>query len=391
MTSTRTHQRFIPLASANFFLSLNLGLIAYIGSSFIAQVLGVSYVGLVYACAAAFTLSAVFLLPRAIRRYGIHLTTGIISLSLFFTLAGIAQVTQHLAILLLFIASYVLSVILKLLLDLYVEHISEDSHTGRIRGLYLTTGNSAWIMAPFIAGVLVERSFAQVYAIAAVVLIPTVFIILYRLPRFQEFTIHHSYLGDTVSKLWHARRGRQVNIARALMLDFFLNLFYAVMVIYLPLLLHDDIGLSWSSIGLLFTIMLMPFVIVQYPLGRLADTRLGEKEIMIGALIIMSAACFAISFARTAPLLLWALILFMSRVGAASLEVMKESYLFKHIDEHDALIVSISRNAMPFSYLIAPIVATIVLAFSSLFTLFAVMGIVLLIALVPATRLRDTR
>lgn len=391
MTSTRTKQRFIPLASANFFLSLNLGLIAYIGSSFIAYVGGTTYVGLVYACAAAFTLSAVFLLPRAIRHYGVHLTTGIASLVLFFALVGLAQINAHPVILSLFIISYALGVILKLLLDLYVEHISQDSYTGRIRGLYLTTGNSAWIMAPFVAGILVERSFAQVYAIAAVALIPTVFIILYRLPRFQEFTIHHSSLGDTFSKLWHARRGRQANVARALMLDFFLNLFYAVMVIYLPLLLHNDIGFSWGSIGLLFTIMLMPFVIVQYPLGRLADTQLGEKEIIIGALVIMSAACFAVSFAHTAPLLVWALILFMSRIGAASLEVMKESYLFKHINEHDALIVSISRNAMPFSYLIAPIGATIVLAFSSLFTLFAVLGGVLLLALIPATRLHDTR
>jgi len=388
---TAQSQRFAPLATASFFLSLHLGLIAYVGSSFIAQIFSVSYVGIVYACAAACTLVTVFLLPRAIRRYGIHATTGALSILLFFVLVGLAEFSTRPLLLSLFIASYALGVIMKLLLDLYVEHISDDSHTGRIRGLYLTIGNAAWLCAPFIAGVLVERSFAQVYAIAAVVLVPALLIILYRLSRLHEFTIRDTSLGDTFATLWHARRGTHVHVTRALTLDFVLNLFYAVMVIYLPLLLHDEIGMTWTTIGLLFTIMLTPFVILQYPLGRLADTRLGEKEVMIGALVLMAATSFAVSFAREAPIFVWALILFVSRVGAASLEVMKESYLFKHIDEHDALIVSISRNAMPFSYLVAPLLATIVLSFGSISTLFAVLGIMLLCALIPATHLRDTR
>ena len=384
-------RRFLPLATTSFFLSLHLGLIAYVGSSFIARVVGVSFVGLVYACAAAFTLVAVFLLPRVIKKIGIHTATIFFSIALFFILFGLAQFAIRPLVLVLFILSYILGVVVKFLLDLYVEHVSDDAHTGRIRGLYLTIGNSAWLCAPFISGILVEQSFAQVYAVAALALVPALFAIIYHLPRLRDFTIRESSLGDTLTKIWCARRGSHLQVAYALMLDFFLNFFYAVMVIYLPLLLHDAIGMSWTTIGILFTIMLTPFVILQYPLGHLADTRLGEKEIIVGSLIIMALTSAAIAFMGGAPLFVWAFILFMSRVGAASLEVMKESFLFKHIDEHDALIVSISRNAMPFSYLIAPIIATIILSFGSISTLFFVLGIVLLFALIPATRLRDTR
>ena len=181
-----------------------------------------SYVGLVYATAAACTLMVVFLIPRAITRFGIHATTGILSLVLFFVLAGIAQFALRPLILSLFILSYVLEVVVKFLLDLYVEHISDDSHTGRIRGLYLTIGNSAWLCAPIIAGILVEQSFAQVYAVAALVLVPALFIILYRLPHLHRFTIRETSLGDTLSQLWRARRGTHANVARALALDFFL-------------------------------------------------------------------------------------------------------------------------------------------------------------------------
>ena len=215
-------QRFLPLATASFFLSLHMGLLAYIGSSFIAHLLGASYVGLVYATAAACTLMVVFLIPRTIARFGIHATTGILSLVLFFVLAGIAQFALRPLILSLFILSYVLEVVVKFLLDLYVEHISDDSHTGRIRGLYLTIGNSAWLCAPIIAGILVEQSFAQVYAVAALVLVPALFIILYRLPHLHRFTIRETSLGDTLSQLWRARRGTHANVARALALDFFL-------------------------------------------------------------------------------------------------------------------------------------------------------------------------
>lgn len=382
---------FALLSIASFFISLHLGLIAYIGSSFISESLGTTLVGIVYAIAAAVTLVVVFLLPRILETFGVYKSTSLLSLILFLSITGLVYARTFTPILIFFIATYVLGIVIKLLLDLYVEHASDDTHTGRIRGLYLTIGNSAWLLSPFLSGLLAERGFSQVYSISAVALVPALFIILYRLPHVSEFNIKHSSIVKTLIHLWKAERGTYKYVADALMLDFFLNLFYAVMLIYMPLLLHNTVGMAWTTIGLIFTVMLVPFVVIQYPLGWMADTSIGEKEVIIAALMIMALACLLVPFTVGALPLAWAFLLFMSRIGAASLEIMKESYLFKHIDEHDALIVSLSRNAMPASYLVAPVFATIILSFATLPTVFTILGVVLLCALVPTSKLRDTR
>ena len=62
------------------------------------------------------------------------------------------------------------------------------------------------------------------------------------------------------------------------------RLTYAWMVIYTPLHMLD-LGFTWEEIGQIFTIMLIPFVLVEYPAGWLADKYIGETEMMSADLI----------------------------------------------------------------------------------------------------------
>ena len=102
------------------------------------------------------------------------------------------------------------------------------------------------------------------------------------------------------------------------------------MVIYTPIYLHEYIGFGWDKIGIIFSIMLLPFVILDFPLGKLSD-KIGEKKMLMAGFLIMTSSVLAIPL-MTEPLLwLWAVILFMTRVGAATIESLSESYFFKVI------------------------------------------------------------
>lgn len=390
MSSLSSKNLLNLISLANFFFTLNLAVSAYIGSSFLAAFVGTEKVGFIYALSASFTVIAIFLAPYLLKHSSISFLGGLFSIAAFFSLFILSTVAYFPVVLVSFIAYYILGVLVRFILDIYLENCSTDSRTGRIRGYYLTIANTAWLMAPFIAGLLAGINYSLVYTFSALATIPAIFIISHRLKLKEEPEYSQKNLGDAVSDLWQARKGKKKNIYQALWLDLFLNLFYAVMVIYMPLYLNSVIGFSWPEIGIIFTFMLLPFVFLQYPLGKIADLWLGEKEIMTVAIIVISLSSIIASRITTSSIVLWAAVLFLSRVGAASLEIMKEAYLFKQIDERDAIIISLSRNAMPLSYIFAPVLASLFLYFGQLQNLFLALGIVLLPALYFSITLKDT-
>lgn len=149
-------------------------------------------------------------------------------------------------------------------------------------------------------------------------------------------------------------------------------------------------GFDWNQIGLIFTIMLIPFVLVQIPLGKLADRFFGEKEIMAIGYIIMGISTIALSYINN-NVMMWAIMLFITRIGAASAEIMIETYFFKKIKAKDSEILGVFRVTRPISYFIAPLITVVGLSFSSSSYLFIMLGVICLITLVPISLIEDTK
>jgi MFS family permease len=149
-------------------------------------------------------------------------------------------------------------------------------------------------------------------------------------------------------------------------------------------------GFGWQDIGIILVIMLLPFPLIQYPLGRLADRKYGEKEIMLAGLALMGISTICLAFITTPNIALWAIGLFITRVGAAAAEVMMETYFFKTVSPRDSAALGVFRITRPLSYFIAPLVAIIGLMFVSNAYMFAVIGVMCLFALIPTMTIRDT-
>jgi MFS family permease len=162
------------------------------------------------------------------------------------------------------------------------------------------------------------------------------------------------------------------------------------MVIYVPLYLIEYIHFDWKEIGALFTIMLLPFVLFEIPAGWISDKKLGEQEMMIGGFLIATGAIVAIPFLHNA-FLSWAVVLFISRVGASLVEVTTESYFFKKIGAKDSDLLSIFRMTRSVSYLVTPAIVVVTFLALSFQYSFLILALITLSGILFASRIRDTK
>ena len=364
----------------------------YVNSTFLENFVGEHWVGFIFAAGALLSVILMSQVSRLIRAYGnLSILVGSATLASF-VLILLAFAESIIVIILTFIVYYCLSFFIRYTLDVYLENISDDKNTGLIRGLYMTSFNIAWLVSPFLAGLLVvSGDYWKIYIVAALSLLPLIAIASIFLYEQKSLKYDGNGIWYQVKRLWRGRNQTDRSIRQVLAVDFLLNFFYAVMVIYMPLYLHEHLGLPWDKIGLTFTIMLIPFVILELPLGRIADKWTGEKEILMGGLIIAGFTTATLAFIPSTSWLIWAGLLFATRVGAASIEIMKETYLFKKIDGGDTGLISLSRIIVPFSYLVGPIFASLVLFFFNFNYIFFFLGLSVLSGLFFAIRLKDTR
>ncbi|KKR45873.1 MAG: Glucose/galactose transporter [Parcubacteria group bacterium GW2011_GWA2_40_14] len=163
------------------------------------------------------------------------------------------------------------------------------------------------------------------------------------------------------------------------------------MVVYVPLYLEKYIGFSWTEIGIMFTIMLLPFVLFELPVGELEDRKYGEREFLTIGFVIMGLSTLFISFITLKSFWIWTTILFITRIGASFVEISTESYFFKHVNQEKPDVISFFRITRPLSFIVGPVIATIALQFMPFQYIFIVIGICMILGAHYSLALTDTK
>ena len=237
--------------------------------------------------------------------------------------------------------------------------------------------NTAWILAPLLGAALIAGiHYRNVYIAAFGLLFFLFYFIWKNLRDFKDPHYGHFALHETLAYVL-----KKSNLSKLFSANIILNTFYAWMVIYIPIHLHEIIGFSWDEIGIILTVMLLPFVIFQYPAGRLADKGWGEKKIMNLGFIIMGFSTIALAFITSHSVLVWAIALFMTRVGASIAEVMIEAYFFKTVKPEDADVLTSFRVTRYIAYILAPAITAVGLYYGNNSGLFIILGIVVLLGM----------
>jgi len=170
-----------------------------------------------------------------------------------------------------------------------------------------------------------------------------------------------------------------------------LRFFYAWMIIYAPIYLIQHVGFSVSETTFMIGLALVAFILLQTPLGYIADKILGEKEFLIGGFIILALSTASLSFITSTNFWVWTGMLFVTRIGASVVEVMSEAYFFKNIDSSDLNVIGFFRMLRPFVYTVAPLLASLLLLFIEIRFLFLILGAIILYGLRYSLILKDTR
>lgn len=380
----------VILFFANFFFSSLTALTAYILLPYLSTLMSTAYTGLVVAGGGLAALIFFPFLPRLVARYGAQQLALVFALVEMITIFVLAAAPGLFASILLIIVMVALQPFLSYELDLLLEATGDtEGMAGRVRALFLTAWNSGGFIAPLLIGALLVNTdaYGRIFIAAAAALVP--FVVLFaarRLPR--GAAPEPSPMSDTLACIFHNRDLTAVSIAHII-----LWFFYVWAPLYTPIYLHSVLGFSWTDLGWIFSIMLIPYVLIEYPAGWLADRFIGDKELMLAGFLVAGSALASISLlTASSPLILILCILVVSRCGAALIESMTEGHFFRRVTERDINSVSIFRGAWPLAYVIAPVTGSIILFFGSYQLLFVLTGAFVAIAGAIATFfIRDFR
>jgi MFS family permease len=367
-------------------LSVNLGTLLYVNSSFLGNFFSGSGVSLVFILGAVAGIFSFFAAPKLVNTLGKEKFLFLSIFTAFLSNLLLALADSGLAAALSFIVYTTFHTLAYYCLDIFIEEASLNNHTGEMRGVYLTFVNAGIVLGPLLVALVAsETAFRPVYLSGAGVISFALVMALLILPRGKRLhPIREHSFSLPLKSWWKKRNVRAVTLSRLI-----LSIFFSVMVIYTPIYLHEYIGFKWSEIGVMFTVMLLPFILFEWPAGELADRLWGEKEMMSIGFFIIGVALLIMPFLGKS-FGSWMAVLFLSRVGASLVEIMTESYFFKKITAHETGFLSLFRLVTPLSIIIGGALGALILAFFKFETLFFLTAFIVAWGLFESLYLKDT-
>ncbi len=369
--------------------ALHYGIPLYATSTYLHQYFGSSTVSMLYMFGAIAALIGSMSVAKYMRKFHTYgFTIGLVVAEILIVVAfGISK--NPLLIGAFFITHMLLQTLLYVCINIFIESFSKNAETGSIRGLFLTILSMGILISPIIGGAILSlSSFSTLYIVAACMLIPFIFLVrtyLYHIkePAYETINMYQAFVIA-----W-----RNKNIRAALIAQFIVQCFYAVMVIYSPIYLATlGIPLIVYMTAIL-PFALIPLVVLPYELGYLADKRYGEKELLIGGLLILSLTVFLCVIVTTANPIVWVIILLVSRIGAACVETMAFTYYFKKIGPEDASLTALFSNMWSFAIITVGAIGILIGPFivERPQLMFIVLGSAILIGISYVLPMKDTR
>ncbi|MDD3662706.1 MAG: MFS transporter [Candidatus Pacebacteria bacterium] len=356
MDSVKIHRLYF----LSFLFTLHIAISTYVNSTFLTSIIKENYVGLLY------TISSILIIVLLAKSSRILKNIGNRKLTLYFllfnmiSLAGLILSKNPLVIMGSFVLFMATNTLVYFCLDIFIEHFSNPLKTGTIRGLYLTIINSAYVISPLIAALLISMGgYKFIYTIAIILVFFMAIGLAFSVKTFKD----KKYKKEPMTKTYKYLKGDK-NMFSIISVNFLLQFFYAWMVVYTPIYLYSHLNFNWDQIAVIFSIMLVPFVLLALPVGILVDKfKVNKKNLLFIGFLIIILSTASISILSSSRVIIWAIILFTTRIGASIIETTSEICFFEKISDKDTNILSLFRDLYPLAYIIAPLVATFIFIF----------------------------
>ncbi len=385
---TKRRPPFLLLYFLGLLMAVSTALPAYIQSNFLKGLVNLPAVSGFFVIANLFTVLAIVIFPNLIRKLNNYFLIKVVLLIYGVSLLGLTAATSALAGFIAIILFTIASNLIWINLDVALETFSKNPTTGRTRATYFTFINLGWIGAPALSSYLIKLGDYQLVFLSAALLVIPLFLIVLSQKRRLNDRVKYSRerLALVIKKTWQNK-----NLRGIFFIALLLSLFYGCAVVYIPLYLHQTLGMDWHVLGPIFSLMLIPFVLFELPAGIVADKYWGEKELLSIGLTIIIIALFLFFLIDQPTAWVWTAVLFFSRIGASLMEAMRESYFFKIVNADDVGYINLFRTAAPLGYALGPAIAIICLSFLPLPYLFLILAILMLSGFGFIASLKDTK
>lgn len=370
-----------------FLITLHSTLALYTNSAFLDGFFGPYGIAIAYTLSAIVTIIALHFANQLATRFGATRLAVFAAVAEAAALVGLATINIPEVLIGCFIAIQALTAILFYVFDVFLESYSKDTATGGVRGAYLTTINAAFLIGPLAGTQAIERfGFDGVYfagaALVSLVAVGTAI----TFAHFQDPVYAPPRIGAVISSYKNKPDLALVTLAFLL-----LWCFYVIAIVHVPIYLTTVVGLSTEQLGYVLALGLIPFVLVQIPLGRLADSAFGEKEFMFSGFFLIAVAGFLVPEVSLYGIIPLIAAIFIGRIGAAAVEVMCDTYFFKHVSAEDSGTIAAYRSMMYVAYAVVPLIMIPVVSTLGYEAAFPVAAAFALGGIPFALALRDTK
>ena len=261
---------------------------------------------------------------------------------------------------------------------LLIEHSSNKKSLSKNEGLIYTFMNLAWVLGPLIVGLILEKLdvIRDIFVLAAI-------IVIFAGILFCLFKINYSGKkkkidGNIFKNFKNFFRGK--NRVKAYLLGAGINFWWALIFVYMPLLIIQRLSDAWVGFFLFFA--MIPLILLQYYFGYYVGKKGYKKIFLIGYLIpvIFAVLCF-IYFEN-----IWLILASMSLAsfGLAMTEGTTEAYFFDILkDGEDQKFYSPYNTAIDVGSLVGEFIPALILLFLpfQFIFLFFALGMFLLVIL----------
>lgn len=372
-----------------FLYALHYAIPLYATSSYLHIYFNSRLVSAVYVAGSILALLASISIAKSLKRFHTYEFTFSIAVAEIVVVTLFGNTQNPYLIPIFFIIHFVLQILLFICLNIFIESFSRHARVGSIRGLFLAVFNLGILISPLIGGfILANFSFGILYTFSACTLIPYLYLLHTYLHHIKEPAYHSVDVFEALGRVL-----RNKNLKAALIGEFVVHAFYAVMIIYSPLYL-SILGIPLTTyLTIILPFALVPLVVLPYELGLLADTKFGEKEMLIIGLLILTVTTFLCVIITTTDVRVWILVLLTSRIGASFVETMAYSYYFKKVQEDDPSLTALFINMHVVATLAVGVIGVIVAPFlgERPQLMFVILGCAIVWSISYVLSMKDTR
>lgn len=252
---------------------------------------------------------------------------------------------------------------------LYVGDYSNEKNLAKNESRYYLFCNIGWFLGPLITGITVkffgnESMFilCSLFMGIALLYFTHQHLVAEHPVISQEDDVHDedfTQLASHIKEYFKDKERLKVFFMAAGMNLSWTSLVYIIIAI-------KSMGYGMMIVGLISAIRCLPLMLLEPLVGRLADKNGVKSYLVFG--FLFSALAMAMFSITSGPIFLC--LLCIANIGMAFVEPLQETYFFKVVkkEKQRAKFFGIYNTADPVMHLITPIVASVILSFSSGFS-----------------------